>query len=564
MITVTNKLVAVLQKIKKSASLTMLLTALLCAGCTHQGSAHSSTAQSSTAQTLGDGGGGGNSAAGADPQATKAERPLNVVTTTGLLRDLVKNVAGDRANVTSIVPDGADPHSYEPTLRSVRDIVYADAAFSNYLLLEEHRVIETLDSNLKPGVPNVALAEAAVQYAAEIIPLVEDASVDTIWLGLRSSGADSDPALNRRSTTEIQVTEVTGPGRMVGYLTGSFGDIERYFDSADGFDKNSGYRDDTAVLPVDAHTHMSWAFTKPGLYRVKLQAKVRTAPDQKPRSVSAGELVFAVGVSPDEAVTAERTEILDSGHADITAQLDRSHPDSSKLTVVLDEHSGKVRTVPVERAIISVPSKAIHEVPGEQAYRFLGKPGQQIYQLPQAVLGKHVHGEIDPHLWQDVKNAMAYVQAIRDTLSEVDPGSAQEYHANAESYLAELEQLDNFVRETIAEVPAQRRTLVTTHDAFGYLANAYDMQISGFVAPNPAAEPSLSGRKKLTETLKNLEIPAVFLEPNLAQVSNTLSELAAEQHIKVCTIYGDSFSSEVNNYLAMMRFNATSIRDCLG
>ena len=90
MITVTNKLVAVLQKIKKSASLTMLLTALLCAGCTHQDAAHFSTAQSSTAQGLGSGGGGGTSAAGADPQATKGERPLNVVTTTGLLRDLVK------------------------------------------------------------------------------------------------------------------------------------------------------------------------------------------------------------------------------------------------------------------------------------------------------------------------------------------------------------------------------------------------------------------------------------------------------------------------------------------
>ena len=80
-----------------------------------------------------------------------------VVTTTGVLRDMIAHVAGDAATVASIIPDNADPHSYEPSLASIRNIVYADIAFSNYMLLEEHSIITALDSNVRKGVPNVQL-----------------------------------------------------------------------------------------------------------------------------------------------------------------------------------------------------------------------------------------------------------------------------------------------------------------------------------------------------------------------------------------------------------------------
>jgi ABC-type Zn uptake system ZnuABC Zn-binding protein ZnuA len=109
------------------------------------------------------------------PGLSMSDDRLQVVTTTGLLRDLVENVGGARVNAVSLVPDQADPHSFEPTLRDVRDVVYADVAFSDYMLLEQHNIIKTLDANLGDDVPNVSLTEDAVKYAAEIIPLVEDA-----------------------------------------------------------------------------------------------------------------------------------------------------------------------------------------------------------------------------------------------------------------------------------------------------------------------------------------------------------------------------------------------------
>jgi anchored repeat ABC transporter substrate-binding protein len=162
-----------------------------------------------------------------------------------------------------------------------------------------------------------------------------------------------------------------------------------------------------------------------------------------------------------------------------------------------------------------------------------------------------------------VRNAMSYTEIIRDTLIEVDPGGAETYTENATAYLRELEELDAEVRDTIAEIPREARTLVTTHDAYAYLARAYDLDIVGFVTPNPSVEPSLSERKRLTETIRNLRVPAVFLEPNLASRSSTLVEVAKEQGIEVCSIYGDAFSAEVTSYVEMMRFNARSVRDCL-
>ncbi|MEE6262608.1 anchored repeat ABC transporter, substrate-binding protein [Plantactinospora sonchi] len=487
---------------------------------------------------------------------------LQVVTTTGILRDLVSHVGGDRVRVSALVPDGADPHSYEPTLRDVRNVVYADVAFSNYLLLEEQAVIKALDANLRDGVPNISLAEGAVKYAAEIIPLVEDVSLDTLWLGMRVRGTGTAHGANRSSDVLLHATAVEGPGKLVAYLTKSFGDPSFYVDSTDGFDPSNGYRDDTATLPPDAHTHMSWAFTEPGVYRLAMRAELAVTPDTAPIPMGERVFTFAVGVDPHSVPGMAGAAVLNSGHADISVDLDQG-----RLYLFADpEGSGEVsqRVYDPASTVIEVPNKALREVPGDRRFRFLGRPGTQVYQLPQAVLGKHVHGEIDPHLWQNVRNAISYVELIRDTLIGVDPQGAAAYRANASTYVGELERLDGFVRDTVARIPPTRRHLVTTHDAFGYLGQAYGIEISGFVTPNPATEPSLADRRRLTETIRNLDIPAVFLEPNLAARSTTLTEVAREEGLRICRIYGDTFDDEVTDYVAMMRFNAESLHDCLG
>jgi anchored repeat ABC transporter substrate-binding protein len=497
---------------------------------------------------------------GATEGLSSTDDRLQVVATTSLLRDMVQQVGGDRVRVTSLVPNGADPHAYEPTLRDVRDVVYADVAFSNYMMLEQHNVIKTLDANLRDGVPNISLAEDAVKYAAEVIPLVENVNLDTIWLGLRAQGDGARHGADRSSDVLLSAVDVTGPGAVFGYLTGTFGQTERYFDSSDGFDDTNGFKDDTATLPADAHTHMSWVFTRPGIYTATFAAGLRVSATSRPVPLGRATLTFAVGVRPSEAGRPGAT-VLDQGHADITADLDRG-----RVGILYDpEGGGEHSQVAYDAAdvVIEVPSKAIAEVPGEREFRFMGRPGEQIYQLPQAVLGKHVHGEIDPHLWQNVRNTMAYAELIRDTLIAEDPGGAKAYRANTEAYLARLDALDAYVRRSITAIPRARRSLVTNHDAFGYLAAAYGIDIAGFVTPNPAVEPSLADRRKLTETIRNLKVPSVFLEPALAGRSTTLHEVAEETGARLCPIYSDTLDATVGTYEAMMRFNADSLRRCL-
>ncbi|MFC8190277.1 anchored repeat ABC transporter, substrate-binding protein [Cellulomonas sp. NPDC057328] len=495
-----------------------------------------------------------------EPALVAGTDRLQVVTTTVLLRDLVRQVGGDRVDVVSLVPDGADPHAHEPTLRDARDVVYADVAFSNYALLEEHAIIRTLDANLPPEAVSVSLAEESVKYAAEIIPLVEDAGLDTIWLGLRAHGDGAQHGATRTSQVLLSATDATGPGDVYGYLTGAFGDTDVYLDSSDGFDAATGYRDDTMTLPADAHTHLSWAFTEPGVHTLTLRARLQVDDTSRPVDLDEATFTFAVGVDPSRAGRPDAV-VLDRGHADLTVDLG-----TGRLGVRHDpEGAGHDRhAYAPDEVVVHVPAKALEEVPAGPQFAFLGRPGTPVHQLPQAVLGKHVHGEIDPHLWQDVRNGMAYVQLIRDTLTAADPAGARDYRGRASAYLRELEQVDTYVRDTLAQVPPERRHLITTHDAFGYLAHAYGLSVAGFVTPNPSTESSMADRRRLAQTIRTLEVPAVFLEPNLAARSSTLTEVAAELGVDVCRLYGDTFDDDAPDYAAMMRANADEIRRCLG
>lgn len=539
---------------------------------------------------------------------------LRVVTTTGILADLVRNVAGGRATVSQLVPDGADPHSYEPSLRAIRDVAYADLAFSNYLLLEQHSIIRALDANLPASAQSVSIAEEAAKQGATILPLVEDRALDTLWLGMRVSGDGKRYGANRASEVDLQVVSVQGPGQASSYLTTTFGTPELGFSSHDGFDAASDYKHDTVSLPADAHQHMSWAFTKPGVYRVQFKARLRPVKGKNVEFKTA-TFTFAVGVDAAAVAKREGRVVLGPGHGDVSVDLEAgritlvadkqasgqawpsaaktasansasatpspggsasptssapsptpsdgaSGPSQSDVVVAGAAHvPGHVALDP-QRVVVDVPTRTLAQVP--QGYGFVGRAGTQAYILPQAVLGKHVHGEIDPHLWHDVHNAAAYVKVICVKLKQVDPAGASVYEANAARYLNQLAQLDTQVKSTLDTISEANRQLVTTNDAYAYLANAYGLKVAGFVAPNPASEPSLADRRKLAATIKDLHIKAVFLEPNLARTRSTLKVVASEAGVKVCPLYGDTLDNQAPTYQAMMRFNANSLARCLG
>jgi len=95
----------------------------------------------------------------------------------------------------------------------------------------------------------------------------------------------------------------------------------------------------------------------------------------------------------------------------------------------------------------------------------------------------HDHKDGDPHVWFSVPNVIVWVGTIESTLSALDPANAAVYAANARAYVEELEALDAWVMEQVATIPEANRRLVTSHPAFGYLADRYGLELVGAVYP---------------------------------------------------------------------------------
>lgn len=478
---------------------------------------------------------GVNAAPSSQSAATSAHAP-RIVASTPIIADLVRAIAPE-SDVRSLVPLGHDPHSFEPSMAQLRDIAHANIAFSNGLLLEKSSLTEQIDANLPAGAPHIALGVDALPFGARTIPLVEDLALSTVWLGLRVDGNAST-----NSTVTFEATGASGPGPIAAFTTGAFGEPRPWIATRDGIDEN-----DRVELPTNAHTHMSWGFVTPGIHSLSLRATLHTPEGERP--LGEATLVFAVGVDPHSA----GRSVLNSGHADLTAQLDGP--------MILRADSARADLDP-KRIVIAVPETTRTTIP-DTTWRFLADPAEEVRILAQAVIGTHVHGEIDPHLWHDVHNAIAYTELIADQLATLDPERAAEYRANATQRTAQLEKLDEWIHQVIGSIPQSKRSLVTAHDSFGYYAKAYGLTIGGFIAPNPALDPSALQLANLARVLKESPASGVFVEANSRAHLGELVALAQATNKSVCELRSDTLDSHITSYTALMEFNTRSIASCL-
>jgi ABC-type Zn uptake system ZnuABC Zn-binding protein ZnuA len=133
------------------------------------------------------------------------------------------------------------------------------------------------------------------------------------------------------------------------------------------------------------------------------------------------------------------------------------------------------------------------------------------------VRSRRAGSELDPHWWQDPRNAERAVAAIRDALSRADPGGAARYRAAAQRYSARLERLDASVAACWRRVPRAERKLVTTHDALGYYARRYGIQVIGTVIPSLSTQgqPSAGDTAKLVATIRRTGVKAIFAESSV-------------------------------------------------
>src|SRR5262249_3816329 len=153
------------------------------------------------------------------------------------------------------------------------------------------------------------------------------------------------------------------------------------------------------------------------------------------------------------------------------------------------------------------------------------------------------------------------VANIRDGLIAADPAGKAFYEANAAAYLSKLDALDREVREAIDKIPADRRKIITTHDAFGYFKDAYGMD---FIAPqgvSTESEASARDVARIIQQIKKQKIPAVFLE-NISD-PRLLKRIADETGAKIGgTLYSDALTPEKGDaptYIDLMRHNIRTL-----
>jgi zinc/manganese transport system substrate-binding protein len=186
-------------------------------------------------------------------------------------------------------------------------------------------------------------------------------------------------------------------------------------------------------------------------------------------------------------------------------------------------------------------------------------------EVGEALSQDHDAGSADPHAWQSVINAKIYVANIRDALIAADPAGVDAYKANAASYLSKLDALDREVREAVAKIPPERRSVISTHDAFGYFAAAYGVR---FIAPqgvSTESEPSARDIAAIITQIKKQKIPAVFLE-NVSD-PRLIQRIASETGAKIGgTLYSDSLTDEKGpapTYIDMVRHNIKALTSAL-
>jgi len=183
----------------------------------------------------------------------------------------------------------------------------------------------------------------------------------------------------------------------------------------------------------------------------------------------------------------------------------------------------------------------------------------------------HVAGErsgpeasrYDPHWWHDPRNVEAAIPVIRDALARANPSGAAVYARNARAYVVKLRQLDAGIAACMRRVPVAQRKLVTDHDAFGYFARRYGIDVVGAVIPSQTtqAQPSAGDVAQLVETIRREHVHAVFPESSVnAKLAQAIAhETGATADL---TLYGDTLGpagSPGATYLGMQQANADAM-----
>lgn len=185
--------------------------------------------------------------------------------------------------------------------------------------------------------------------------------------------------------------------------------------------------------------------------------------------------------------------------------------------------------------------------------------------LLAAVSGRSDDDTADPHWWQDPTATVRAVEAIRAALVRADPGGAATYDANARAFTQRIEALDDAIAACMRAIPRAQRKLVTNHDAFGYFADRYDIDVVGTVIPGRSTRSQASAGEvaDLVRTIEEEDVRTIFSESTVNQrLERAIADRAGA---KVGPpLWSDALGPEGSTgatYLDMLRFNAAALAD---
>jgi ABC-type Zn uptake system ZnuABC Zn-binding protein ZnuA len=172
----------------------------------------------------------------------------------------------------------------------------------------------------------------------------------------------------------------------------------------------------------------------------------------------------------------------------------------------------------------------------------------------------------DPHVWMDPANVERWAQNAADALSRLDPASGPEYQERASAYIDRLRELDRWIGEQTQQLDPSQRLLVTDHYTLGYYAQRYQFQVVGAIIPSASsmAEPAPRALADLQDKIRNLSVPAIFVENDLHPAS--FDTLANDVGAEIVPIYVGALTSATGpapTYLDLMRTDTRRIVEAL-
>ncbi len=184
------------------------------------------------------------------------------------------------------------------------------------------------------------------------------------------------------------------------------------------------------------------------------------------------------------------------------------------------------------------------------------------HDLDHGKAGAHdKHEATDPHAWQNLENGRLYVNTIAAALVSIDPEGASYYAERAAAYNKQLTDLEAWAKAEFSAIPKEKRRMITSHDAFGYLGDTFGLEILSPMGIGTGKEPTANGVKKLIQQIRKEKITAVFVE----NISNPrmIQQIAKESGVKVGgELYSDALSAPTGpaaSYTEMFKNNVTKI-----